>query len=206
MNKNETASQDSHKTFLLLSEIEKEEKLSQRELARRLGVALGLVNSYMKNLVLKGFVRVKTFPKNRYSYLLTPKGFAEKSRLACQHLNYFTSLYTTTRQEYLELFRSLQGKGIEGVVFCGVDEVAEIAYISLQETGLHLNGVMDASDYCRGEWFGMTIVPLSEGICNASGTVILSSLKRGHELKGVLREKGWQGEVYGPPSLIKTDQ
>ena len=206
MNKNETASQDSHKTFLLLSEIEKEEKLSQRELASRLGVALGLVNSYLKNLVLKGFVRVKTFPKNRYSYLLTPKGFAEKSRLACQHLNYFTSLYTTTRQEYLELFRSLQGKGIEEVVFCGVDEVAEIAYISLQETGLHLKGVMDASDYCRGEWFGMTIVPLSEGVCNASGTVILSSLKRGYELKGLLREKGWQGEVYGPPSLIKIDQ
>ena len=206
MNKNETASQDSHKTFLLLSEIEKEEKLSQRELASRLGVALGLVNSYLKNLVLKGFVRVKTFPKNRYSYLLTPKGFAEKSRLACQHLNYFTSLYTTTRQEYLELFRSLQGKGIEEVVFCGVDEVAEIAYISLQETGLHLKGVMDESDYCRGEWFGITIIPLSEGMCNASGTVILSSLKRGYELSGLLREKGWQGEVYGPPSLIKFDQ
>ena len=107
MNDNSPPSQDTHKTFLLLSEIEKEEKLSQRELANRLGIALGLVNSYLKNLVNKGFVRVKAFPRNRYGYLLTPKGIAEKSRLAYHHLSYFTSLYTTTRQEYVDLFKRI---------------------------------------------------------------------------------------------------
>src|SRR5512133_927428 len=99
---------DPYRSFLLMSEIAGDEPLSQRELSRRLGIAVGLVNSYMKNLVSKGFVRVKNFPSNRYAYLLTPQGLAEKSRLAYQHLSYFTSLYTVARQGYLDLFLRLE--------------------------------------------------------------------------------------------------
>ena len=127
---------DSSRSLQLLSEISGEEPLSQRELSRRLGIAVGLVNSYLKNLVSKGYVRVKNFPSNRYAYLLTPQGIAEKSRLAYQHLSYFTSLYTVARQDYLDLFRRLEDAGVREVAFCGVDEVAEVAYLSLQETGL----------------------------------------------------------------------
>src|SRR5512133_2647529 len=99
---------DSYRSFLLLSEIDCEEPLSQREILRILGIAVGLVNSYLKNLAAKGYVRVKNFPRNRYAYLLTPQGFSEKSRLAYQHLRYFTNLYTVTRQDYLNLFHALQ--------------------------------------------------------------------------------------------------
>lgn len=143
MNTGNDNSQEDYRAFLLLSEIEKTQELSQRDLAKRLGIALGLVNSYLKNLVAKGFVRVKAFPRNRYAYLLTPQGLAEKSRLAYQHLSYFTSLYTTTRQDFLSLFQSLKGQGVKGVAFCGVDEVAEIAFLSLQEAGLELVAALD---------------------------------------------------------------
>src|SRR5512133_1147376 len=107
MNNNEK-SHDSYRSFLLLSEIAGDEPLSQREISRRLGIAVGLVNSYLKNLVAKGYVRVKNFPSNRYAYLLTPQGIAEKSRLAYQHLSYFTNLYTVARQGYLDLFLRLE--------------------------------------------------------------------------------------------------
>jgi predicted transcriptional regulator len=113
MNDNEEKAIDTYRSFLLMSEIAKEEALSQRELAKRVGIALGLVNSYLKNLVTKGFVRVKNFPSNRYAYLLTPQGITEKSRLAYQHLSYFSSLYTVARQDYIALFRALRAKGIQ---------------------------------------------------------------------------------------------
>ncbi|HEY6874619.1 MAG TPA: winged helix-turn-helix transcriptional regulator, partial [Geobacteraceae bacterium] len=74
MNAHDERMLDTYRSFLLISEIAKEESLSQRELAQRLGIALGLVNSYLKNLVAKGFVRVRNFPPNRYAYLLTPQG------------------------------------------------------------------------------------------------------------------------------------
>lgn len=168
---------DSSRSLQLLSEISGEEPLSQRELSRRLGIAVGLVNSYLKNLVSKGFVRVKDFPSNRYAYLLTPQGLAEKSRLAYQHLSYFTSLYTVARQDYLDLFQRLESAGVREVIFCGVDEVAEVAYLSLQETGLKLGAVMD--DERQGElFFGLPVVTLAEGVREARAPAVISSLKR----------------------------
>ena len=192
--------QESFRTLQLMTELEDGSTVSQRELAGRLGVAVGLVNSYLKNFVSKGYVRVKNYPRNRYAYLLTPKGFAEKSRLALQHLNYFTNLYTTTRQEYLELFRQLKADGVVEVVFCGVDEVAEIAYMSLQEAGLKLSAVIDESNE-RRELFGHLIRPFPESLSEVSGEIVLTSLKRGVELGMKLQDYSWQGDVYAPPAL-----
>jgi len=183
---------DSSRSLQLLSEISGEEPLSQREISRRLGIAVGLVNSYLKNLVSKGFVRVKNFPSNRYAYLLTPQGFAEKSRLAYQHLNYFTSLYTLARQDYLDLFRSLESSGVREVVFCGVDEVAEVAYLSLRETNLRLVAVMD--DGRQGDvFFGVKVVSIEEGLREVSSPIVISSLKRRDELTEFLQGFGVAG-------------
>jgi DNA-binding MarR family transcriptional regulator len=180
---------DSSRSLQLLSEISGEEPLSQRELSRRLGIAVGLVNSYLKNLVAKGYVRVKNFPSNRYAYLLTPQGIAEKSRLAYQHLSYFTSLYTVARQDYLDLFLRLEDSGIREVAFCGVDEVAEVAYLSLRETGLELVAVMD--DVRSGElFFGVPVLPIAEGIRKCGAPVVITSLKRRDEIVHLLSSLG----------------
>lgn len=185
MNDNEK-SLDSYRSFLLMSEIVGEEPLSQREISRRLGIAVGLVNSYLKNLVSKGYVRVKNFPSNRYAYLLTPLGIAEKSRLAYQHLSYFTGLYTVARQDYLQLFRRLEAKGVREVIFCGVDEVAEIAYLSLKETSIELSLVMD-STVTGTVFFGKLVQPV---ISNHGLPVIITSLKRCEELLEALDNAG----------------
>lgn len=177
MNDNHEKSLHSYRSFLLLSEIGGEEPLSQRELSRRLGIAVGLVNSYLKNLIAKGCVRISSFPRNRYSYLLTPQGMAEKSRLAYQHLSYFTNLYTTARQDYLGLFRRLAASGIHEVAFCGVDEVAEIAYLSLKETEMVLSVVMDDVK-AGGEFFGLEIVSMAEGVAKGVSPIVITSSKR----------------------------
>lgn len=180
---------DSSRSLQLLSEISGEEPLSQRELSRRLGIAVGLVNSYLKNLVAKGFVRVKDFPSNRYAYLLTPQGIAEKSRLAYQHLSYFTSLYTVARQDYLDLFRRLEDAGVREVAFCGVDEVAEVAYLSLKETGLELVAVMD--DEREGNlFFGLPVVAFTGKVQEIRVPLVISSLKQRDELTRLLRDLG----------------
>jgi DNA-binding MarR family transcriptional regulator len=180
---------DDLKAFQLLSEVADEQPVSQRELAKRLGIALGLVNSYLKNFVAKGFIRIKNYPQNRYAYLLTPNGMAEKARLAYQHVNYFTSLYTVTRQDYLTLFRQLEEAGVKEVIFCGVDEVAEVAYLSLQESGLDLVAVID-NERSGEVFFGVPIVSLAEGVRVVRVPVVISSLKRKDELTQALRALG----------------
>jgi len=188
MNTGNEKSLDPYRSLLLLSEIAGDEPLSQREISRRLGIAVGLVNSYLKNLVSKGYVRVKNFPSNRYAYLLTPQGLAEKSRLAYQHLSYFTNLYTVARQDYLKLFLRLEAEGMRKVVFCGVDEVAEIAYLSLSETGMKLTQVMD-NDLVGSIFFGMTIQPITVTGLD-SLPIIVTSLKRSFDLQQELVKQG----------------
>lgn len=180
---------DSYRALRLMAEIATEEPISQRELSRRLDIALGLVNSYLKNLVSKGFVRVKNFPSNRYAYLLTPQGIAEKSRLAYQHLGYFSSLYTLTRQDYLALFRIMHGQGARSVAFCGVDEVAEIAYLSLKETGLELAAVMD-DDAAGNIFFGKQVATLAVGILSGDHPIVITSMKKRDPLRQELLQLG----------------
>ena len=72
----------------LLDAVEQDRAQSQRLLASELGIALGLVNAYLKRCIKKGLVKVRSAPARRYAYYLTPQGFAEKSRLTVDYLSY----------------------------------------------------------------------------------------------------------------------
>jgi len=73
-------------TLGMLNAVEENSVLTQRSLARELGIALGLANAYLKRCVTKGYIKVTHVPAKRYAYYLTPKGFAEKSRLTARYL------------------------------------------------------------------------------------------------------------------------
>jgi DNA-binding MarR family transcriptional regulator len=135
---------DQFRSLQILDELSNNDSLTQRDLSGRLGIALGLVNSYIKNLVAKGYITVKTIPAKRYAYYLTPKGFAEKTRLTYDLLHDYTRVYREARKNLTQLFHDLQKSGKKRIVFAGVDEVAEIAYITLQETRLELIDVVDS--------------------------------------------------------------
>ncbi|MDW7710840.1 MAG: winged helix-turn-helix transcriptional regulator [Deferrisomatales bacterium] len=191
---------DSLRSLLLMTELENGEPVSQREIAGRLGIALGLVNSYLKTLVKKGCVQVKAYPRNRYAYLLTPKGFAEKSRLAYRHLGNYHKLYRITRQDSLGAFRALQARGVARVAFCGVDDLTEIAYLSLCEAGLDLAVVMD--EEFGGRFLAKPVVSLEEGVRAAAGApIVITCLPRAGQLKGALSERGVPEDRILAPAL-----
>ena len=68
-------------TLDLLEAVERGEPISQRKLAARLGVALGLANALVKRCIHKGLLKVREAPTRRYAYYLTPTGFSEKHRM-----------------------------------------------------------------------------------------------------------------------------
>ncbi len=181
MNKKGRENRDTYKDLLLLVEISNEKNLSQRDLSKRLNIALGLVNSYMKNLISKGYVTIKAIPSKRYAYYLTPKGFAEKSRLTYKHLQNFTNLYKIAKKDFQVLFRRLEKENVKKVVFCGVDEVAEIAYISIQAFEIELIMVVD---YEKGKkkFFNYTVRPLEDLKTGACDRVVITSMFRKEEL------------------------
>lgn len=134
---------DDHRDLQLLREIEANEVVTQRGLAKRLGIALGLTNLYLKRLVTKGCVKVVNIQRNRIRYLITPKGIAEKSRLTYEYMQYSLQLYRQVCTVLRARFRALADQGQKRIVFYGVGEAAELAYLCVRELDLDLVGVVD---------------------------------------------------------------
>ncbi len=131
------------RTLHLLEEIEKNHSPSQRQLARQLDISLGLVNSFIKRLALKGYFKITHIPKNRVRYILTPKGVAEKSRLTYEYIKLSYVFFKDARKKMQKLLKDLESQGVKRVIFFGATEFAEIAYLSLQYTNIELAAVLD---------------------------------------------------------------
>ncbi len=132
-------------TLEILQAIADEEGVTQRHLSRRLGVALGLTNSYLKRCAHKGLIKVQQAPANRYFYYLTPKGFAEKRRLTAKYLSYSLSFYRKAGASCGRAFDECLRQGWRSVLLCGVSELAEIAAIKAVEHDIELRGAYDST-------------------------------------------------------------
>ncbi len=135
----------------IMGEVDRDGSRTQRELSARLNISLGLVNTFMKRLVNKGYFKVKTLPRNRLKYFLTPKGLSQKSRLTIEYLKYSAHFYKEVKELLLRKFELLEEEGIQHVLFWGTGEVAELAYLYLQQTTLRLAGIID--EEAKGNYF-----------------------------------------------------
>ena len=96
--------------FRLLNALEDEPHLTQRALAKKLGISLGGVNYCLKALVEVGQIKMSNFENNpnklNYFYLLTPKGMKEKFLLTSEFLKRKMVQYNQLKQE----IESIQSK------------------------------------------------------------------------------------------------
>lgn len=126
----------------LLSNLEHSAIVSQQSLALRLGVAVGLTNAYVKRAVRKGWVKMQKVPARRYAYYLTPKGMAEKSRLAAEYLSSSFGFFRRARSQCLEALREAERRGFRRIALLGAGELAEIASLAARETGIELVAII----------------------------------------------------------------
>ena len=131
------------RTLKILERVDNNDTPSQRDLARDLNISLGLVNSFIKRLAQKGYFKMGHLPNNRVRYALTPRGVAEKSRLTHTYIQHCFKFYRDTRKKLEDLYAELETQGVRRIVFYGAGDLAEIAYISLQQSRIELVAVVD---------------------------------------------------------------
>ncbi len=151
------ASQDKYDRQLLQA-IATGERLTQRSLAREMGVAVGLTNLLIRRLVGKGYVRVANMGAKHVRYLMTPAGWEALASATRASLQNTVHLYTQTREHIRDSLATISGQCVgvdKRIVFYGAGDVAEIAYVSLQNTDLALVGVVD--DTRTGRFFNVEI-------------------------------------------------
>jgi DNA-binding MarR family transcriptional regulator len=127
----------------VLDAVHQRSDLSQRHLARQMGVALGLANSYLKRCMRKGLIKISAAPANRYLYYLTPKGFSEKSRLTARYLSLSFDFYRRAGESCVKTLSECQERGWKRIVLYGASDLAEIAALRALETSLVVVGVVD---------------------------------------------------------------
>lgn len=155
----------------LLDAVGERSEVSQRYLAKRLGIALGLANSYLKRCVRKGYIKVSEAPANRYLYYLTPKGFAQKSRLTAMYLSSSLAFYRKAGESCLRVFQQCESLKWRTVVLCGVSDLAEIASLKALESSIEILGTFDPlSD--RKRFVNSTVWNRSDKVADCDGWIV----------------------------------
>src|SRR3954454_17246993 len=133
---------EAHRDLKLLEAVEQDSRITQRNLATRLGIALGLTNVYLRRLVRKGYIKCDNVQSNRISYLITPRGIAEKVRLTYEFMDYSLHLYGEVRQHLRAVIQECAAADRRVAIF-GSGEAAELSYLSLKEFGLEPLAIFD---------------------------------------------------------------
>jgi EPS-associated MarR family transcriptional regulator len=98
--------------YKLLKLLEPNPKLSQREVARELGISLGKVNYCLQALIARGWIKVANFKNSRnkaaYMYVLTPRGLEAKTRLTLRFLVLKMAEYEKLRVEIDQMRREAE--------------------------------------------------------------------------------------------------
>src|SRR5436190_20279816 len=184
----------------LLESVERDGAQSQRKLASDLGIALGLVNAYLKRCVKKGLVKIGQVPPRRYAYYLTPHGFAEKSRLTVEYLSSSFSFFRRAREDCSAALKSAHARGWNRVVLLGVSDLAEIATICAIEQGMTIVAVVDRKS--TAELFVRTpIVPSIGAVKGAFDAVVVTDLQATSESVRALSAQLDAGRVLVPELL-----
>jgi len=183
----------------ILTAIGEGRPLTQRDLAQRLGVALGLTNLYLKRLAKKGYIKIIDFPRRpaarkRLRYLLTPRGLAEKSQLTYEHMAYSLNLYRRARQTLREALEQLPQNGLKRVALYGPGEAAELAYLTLKELGLEPIGVFGPDP--GGHFLGLPVRPVAELAHEECDRIVLATFERPGELAADLTALGLPVEKF----------
>jgi predicted transcriptional regulator len=163
---------EAHRDLQLLEAVEQNARVTQRSLARQMGIALGLTNVYVRRLIRKGCIKCINVQSNRIAYLITPRGVAEKARLTYEFMQYSLHIYKDVRRHLHAVLRERAAEGQRLAIY-GKGEAAELAYLSLKELGIEPVAVFDQSE---GTFLGMPVRDIREHATVPWDYVIVASL------------------------------
>ena len=113
-----------YRELQLLSEVERRPEASQRELANRLGIALGMANLLLHNLAQKGYLRITRAGWRRWMYALTPAGISRKIHLTLAYVQRFLDQYKRVRRILRKELETLALHAESRVAIYGTGEIA----------------------------------------------------------------------------------
>ena len=178
----------SYRELKLLSEVDNDPLATQRQLSRRVGIALGLTNVLLRNLVQKGYVRATKAGWKRWLYGLTPDGFSYKIRLTVAYIHRVLNHYQNVRLALREQLEPLALNSESRVAIYGTGEMAELVYLALREIGIEEIEIFGPEPPNGSKFLGMPVVDVTTLKAQDYDRVVIADLSDMKPLRAQMLE------------------
>ena len=175
------ADRHAYHNLKILAQIEQSPRLTNRILARKLGVSVKLAHGLLGNLVTKGLLHIRKRHSRRWDYFLTAKGIAEKARLTYHFVEFSMQFYREARRRSAEVLADLSRRGVRSVALLGATELAEIASLGAGERGIEIVDVFDGARSGRA-FLGVTVRPLAEMNDTRADAILMTAFDPAHPM------------------------
>jgi hypothetical protein len=145
----------------------------------------------------KGWIRIRDLNPRRIGYYLTPKGMLEKARLTFNLVSYRVQHYSELKKIIASRLLEMQRDGKQRIVFYGVSDEMEVAYITLQGVNLKLVGIVEDDEKLKPEFiFGFELEPVSRVQELKPDGVLITSLSENEKKKETLKKIFGSNSIY----------
>ncbi len=127
---------DSYRELRFLEEVGQTPEVSQRHLAHRVGVALGVTNLLVRNLTKKGYIQVSQVGWKRWAYVVTPAGISRRAQLTFAYIDQFLGHYRRVRRLIGQDLDALTMSPESRIAVYGTNELAELVYLAARNMGV----------------------------------------------------------------------
>jgi predicted transcriptional regulator len=197
---NANASEDPDEILLaVLNAVEDNATTSQRTISRELGIALGLANAYLKRCVGKGWIKIKQIPPRRYAYYLTPKGFAEKTRLTADYFSASFTFFRRAREQMSQILAQCVAQGYSRIAFAGASELAEVGTLCARDYPVSIVGVVEPTRP-SGSFYGLPVRSALQDLGLVDVVIVTSVAQAEATFRNMEKELG-RGRVLAPKIL-----
>ena len=159
-----------------LLELKQNPSTSQRSLAHKLNISLGLTNAIIKNLIYRGWIKVKKDTGRKLLYIITPQGMANVSRLMYTRFRETLHYYHYTKDLLTAYLIKLYQQGEKTVNIYGTGQLAEITYYAGMSTPLKLNAII-SDDPSKEKFLGHQTISIENFLSQYSSENNLSDQK-----------------------------
>ncbi len=196
-----------------LLELKDDPSLSQRSLAHRLNISLGLTNSILQNLIYRGLIKAQKMTGRKILYLITPKGMVQATNFIYDRVRETQHYYQYAKDLLTTHFTNLYDKGARKAAIYGTGQLAEITYLSLLDSPLKLHSILTNNPASsKKKFLGHEILTLSDFAQKISQTlapeklIILSTVSQEKDKKEKDKTVSLETEIKKYKNLLEKIQ
>ena len=134
------------KEFMILDLIEKDSKITQRDISKSIGTAVSMVNAFLDTYEQNGLIKRKRETSKTIDYVITKKGIERKKVLNIMYLASSLNVFNSAKENVVVFLEQIAEKGYKNILLYGAGEVAEIllqTIMSNKELNINVLAIID---------------------------------------------------------------